>query len=230
MKTHVVGMSLLALACAAGTASASVVYDFSTETGSRSTPGGGTIFFDDAFISNTLVGTNTAITLDAVTVGIRRVAGAGAVDITVWAAPMIGTSYGVGGILGTPVALGTVSLLGPVAASTTQLVTVNSTVTIDLNSAIVGAAPNFSGLFIGVSFSNADALNGWRLTSGGPAGANFTDRFVSYNTGTAVASVVGFAAPTLSTFYTRIDGTLVPTPGAIALLGAGGLLAARRRR
>ena len=39
-----------------------------------------------------------------------------------------------------------------------------------------------------------------------------------------------FPAPTPSYFYLDIEGTLVPAPGAIALLGVAGLAGSRRRR
>jgi hypothetical protein len=226
-------LSAMMVASMAGAANAVVVYDFSTQTGSRSNPANASLIqFDDVFISNALVGANTAITLDAVTVGIRRAGNAPATDITIWAAPMLTTDLGTSAALGAPVALGTVSLAARnETAFVTQLVTVNSTTTVALNSLIAGATPNFSGLFIGVSISNVSDLNGWRVVSGGPVGANFTDRFFQYNTSTNTAiGPVAFAPPTPNAFYTVIDGTFVPTPGAMALLGMGGLMAARRRR
>jgi hypothetical protein len=39
-----------------------------------------------------------------------------------------------------------------------------------------------------------------------------------------------FTEPTPSYFYLDIEGTLVPAPGAIALLGLAGLAGSRRRR
>ena len=223
-------LTAVTMATLAGAANAAVVYNFATETGTRWTPSANTIQFDDVFIDNALVGGNTAIKLDRVTVGIRRLSGAGAVNITVWAAPML-SDLTTAGALGTPVALGTVALAANTGGSITSLVSVTPGATIALNSAIAGAAPNFSGLFIGVSYSTNDALNGWRVVSGGTLGANFTDRLYLYDTLTGTPSgPVAFAAPTPNATYTIIDGTFVPTPGAVALLGLGGIVAGRRRR
>jgi MYXO-CTERM domain-containing protein len=225
-------LSAVMMASLAGAANAAIVYSWTTETGSRSNPGNAALInFDDVFIDNLLVGANTAITLDRVTVGIRRTATAPATDITVWAAPMLGDLTGPAAV-GTPVALGTVSLAARSASAfVTELVSVSSTTTVSLNSLVAGATPNFSGLFIGVSISNTSTDNGWRIVSGGTAGANITDRFFQYDTSTNTAiGPVAFAAPTPSAFYTVVDGTFVPTPGALALLGLGGIVAGRRRR
>jgi hypothetical protein len=171
-------LSAMVVASMAGAANAAIVYNFATETGTRWTPSANIINFDDVFIDNALVGANTAITLDRVTVGIRRLSGAGAVDITVWAAPMLSDPT-TPGALGTPVSLGTVALGANPGASLTELVSVTPGATIALNSTVTGAAPNFSGMFIGVSFSTTDTLNGWRIVSGGTVGANFADRLYS---------------------------------------------------
>ncbi len=223
-------LSAMVVASMAGAANAAVVYSFTNETGTRWTPSANIINFDDVFIDNALVGANTAITLDRVTVGIRRITGAGAVDITVWAAPML-SDLTTPGALGTPVSLGTVSLGANPGASLTELVSVMPGATIALNSTITNAAPNFSGLFIGVSFSTNDTLNGWRVVSGGTVGANFTNTLYIYDTATNTPSgPVGFAPPTPNATYTIVEGTFVPTPGALALLGLGGLVVSRRRR
>lgn len=223
-------LSAVMMASLAGVANAAVVYNFTTETGTRWNPTPNSIQFDDVFMDNALVGANTAIALDRVTVGIRRLSGAGAVDITIWAAPML-SDLTTAGALGTPLSLGTVSLAANAGSSITELVSVTPNATIALNSTISGAAPNFSGLFIGVSYSTADSLNGWRVVSGGTLGFNFTDRLYAYNfvSGTPIGPV-SFAAPTPNAMYTIVDGTFVPTPGALVLLGLGGMAASRRRR
>lgn len=228
MKSFVVGA--MAVATLTGAANATVAYSFTTETASRWTPTANVINFDDVFIDNALIGGNNAITLDSVTVGIRRLAGAGASTINVYAAPMLTSDLNTSAALGTPILLGSVNL-GAQAASATVPVTVTSSTTILLNSTIAGATPLFSGLFIGVQVVNTDGLQGWRIVSGGPIGANFTDRLYTYNTSTNTATgPVAFAAPTPNATYTIIDGTFVPTPGALGVLGLGGLVAARRRR
>lgn len=228
MKSFVVGA--LAIATLAGAANATVAYQFTTETGSRWTPTANVINFDDVFIDNALIGGNNAITLDSVTVGIRRLAGAGATTINVFAAPMLTSDLNTSAAMGTPILLGSVNL-GAQAASATVPVTVTSSTTILLNSGIAGATPLFSGLFIGVQVTNLDGLQGWRIVSGGAVGANFTDRLFTYNTATNVATgPVAFAPPTPNATYAIIDGTFVPAPGALGFLGLGGLVVARRRR
>ena len=228
MKSFVVGA--MAVATLIGAVNATVAYSFTTETASRWTPTANVINFDDVFIDNALIGGNNAITLDSVTVGIRRLAGAGATTINVYAAPMLTSDLNTSAAMGTPVLLGSVNL-GAQVASATVPVTVTSSTTILLNSNIAGATPLFSGLFIGVQVVNTDGLQGWRIVSGGPVGANFTDRLFTYNTATNVATgPVAFAAPTPNATYAIIDGTFVPTPGALGLLGLGGLVATRRRR
>jgi len=231
MKNAIIAAAVLS--SLAGAANAQVFYNWDTQTGSRYNPASATtIAFDDVFFSNTLLGGNTAVTLDTVTVGIRRLGGAVATDVSIWAAPMIGTDLTTPAAVGTPVLLGTVSLAARIATdAVTELVSVNSTVTMALNSLIAGATPNFSGLFIGVQLSNVSTANGWRVVNGGTVGSNFTDRFYTYNTVTQLpAGPVAFAAPTPSAFMVSITGTAVPTPGAAALLGLGGLAAFRRRR
>ena len=131
-------LSAMVVASMAGAANAAIVYNFATETGTRWTPSANIINFDDVFIDNALVGANTAITLDRVTVGIRRLSGAGAVDITVWAAPMLSDPT-TPGALGTPVSLGTVALGANPGASLTELVSVTPGATIALNSTVTGA-------------------------------------------------------------------------------------------
>ncbi|MFO0832711.1 MAG: PEP-CTERM sorting domain-containing protein [Phycisphaerales bacterium] len=229
MKSFVVGA--LAIATLAGAANATVAYSFTTETGSRWTPTANVINFDDVFIDNALIGGNNAITLDSVTVGIRRLAGAGATTINVYAAPMLTSDLNTSAAMGTPVLLGSVNL-GAQAAAATVPVTVNAPLTtILLNSNIAGATPLFSGLFIGVQVTNLDTLQGWRIVSGGTVGANFTDRLFTYNTSTNTATgPVAFAPPTPNAAYAIIDGTFVPAPSALGLIGLGGLVAVRRRR
>lgn len=229
MKNVVV--AALAIATLAGAAQATVAYSFTTETGSRWTPTANVINFDDVFIDNALIGGNNAITLDSVTVGIRRLAGAGATTVNVYAAPMLTGDVNTSAALGTPILIGSVNL-GPQVAAATVPVTVNAPLTtILLNSGIAGATPLFSGMFIGVQVTNLDTLQGWRIVSGGTVGANFTDRLFTYNTATNTATgPVAFAPPTPNATYTIIDGTFVPTPGALGLVGLGGLAVARRRR
>lgn len=86
-----------------------------------------------------------------------------------------------------------------------------------------------------------DAYNGDTLL-GNIGSINNTATFALYSFGTSLLDGVTdatirltFSGATSSTGNNRLDnivvaGTLVPTPGAAALLGLGGLVAARRRR
>lgn len=224
-----------------GTRGAGILYSRTTETGSRFNPGLGgpvggpatqpNVVFDDVPIPTTRLAGNTSIDVTRVTVGIRRIAGAPATDVSLfWSTATTGAVLP-DTELDVPFnAIGTLSLEAA-AATVTELVTIGdgSTVlfTAPLNTTLI--TPDFATFFIGVQLSNVDALNGWRITSGPDANANV---FWMYDTDLADPEGrfnFGAGGPP-SSFYIEIEGTPVPTPGALALLGLGGLAAARRRR
>ena len=230
MKQVITGALMAVLVSDA--AVAAEVYNWTTESEWRFTPNSASVItLDDVFIDNRLIGGNSAITLDRVTVGIRRAGSAPATDITIWGAPILSNLTGPAAV-GNPVALGTVPLAARSNAGLiTELVSVTPGTTVPLNVLVSGPRPNFSGLFIGVSFSNTSTDNGWIVVSGGPSGANFTNRYFQFDTATTTAFGPNrFDPPIPSAFYSIIEGTFVPTPGALALLGLGGIVAGRRRR
>jgi MYXO-CTERM domain-containing protein len=91
------------------------------------------------------------------------------------------------------------------------------------------------GWWIGVEFTGANAANtanGWRVVNGPTTGASINAFGIFNNAGSGVfqAFFTLGAAPTPSRFMVDVNGTLVPAPGAMALLGVAGLVGGRRRR
>ncbi len=89
-------------------------------------------------------------------------------------------------------------------------------------------APVFSGSLSNISFTSNDGLfNGYTGSFGVPLPADFLE-------GAIVNLVVGGGTNFFNTSYANravgISGQIIPTPGALALMGLGGLAAARRRR
>lgn len=223
-----------------------VVYDASTQTGFRYNAGqAGTttpadnrrVAFDDIPIPNATLNGATSLDVCRVTVGIRQVAGAPATDVNVFWSTLTTTVTAPDTEIDIPATLlGTVSL--PAAAATvTSLVSIGTSggptlFNVPLNSTIINGFGTFA---IGVGLSSTDGLNGWRLTNGPSANANV---FWQYDPGLTgqpnpeAAFLFSQATPPnpLACFYVVIEGTPVPTPGSVTLLGLAGLIAARRRR
>ena len=200
-------LSALLLTSLAGAAQAQVVYNFNNLAGFIYQAPVNTITFDDVFIPKTLLGANGKLNLTSVTSGIYRFANAPAVDVSLWAAPMLGNNAFVATSLGTPVLLGTVSLPvhGPTAGQFP--VTIATTQIFDLNGTIPGR-PNFAGLYFGTQFASPAGLtnNFLRMANGGTIGENFRGLFYEYNIATAVATGFGFnGAP--AAFAITLNGT-----------------------
>ncbi|MBC7773459.1 MAG: hypothetical protein H7210_13260 [Pyrinomonadaceae bacterium] len=223
-----------------------LVYDRSVETGSRANGGNAgftvgapadaaRVLFDDVPIPAALLNGATSLDVCRVTVGIRRLANAPATDVNVFWSSVTTTVVAPDTNLDTPPSLlGTASLAANGAAAVTQLVTFGVTggptlFNTPLNSDFFAGFGTFA---VGVSLSNTDANNGWRVTSG-PA-ANATGLFWLYDPNLSAQTnpegAYSFGTTVPSSFYIVIEGNPVPAPGAAALLGLGGLLAARRRR
>jgi MYXO-CTERM domain-containing protein len=124
--------------------------------------------------------------------------------------------------------------LGAGTASVTQLVNTGAVSGVTLNLETVSNA-GFGGFWIGIEFTGANAANvanGWRVVNVPTTGASING-FGMFNyqaSGAFDAFYTLGASPTPSRFLVDVNGTLVPAPGALALLGVAGLAGARRRR
>ncbi|MFN0135015.1 MAG: PEP-CTERM sorting domain-containing protein [Phycisphaerae bacterium] len=234
-------------------AQAAVVYTRNIETSIRANGGlagftGATtpadanrFILDDVPIPVANLGGFTSLDVTRVTLGIRRLAGAPATDIELFHSTFSDTAVAPDTIMDSPpVSAGTISLAAT-AVTLTQLVVfgdgVNTLFSTSLNMNVIGDGnplngAEFGSLLIGARFSNASSnLNGWRITSG--PDANAAGVAWLYDPGLTGSPnpefQFGFAAPTLSSFYIILEGTPVPEPTSLALLGLGALALIRRR-
>jgi hypothetical protein len=232
MSARLAAAAALAIATASN---AALVYGGGTETGSRFNPGAGAITYMNCF---TAVGAGqNQLSLDSVSVGIRRLIAAGAlvdVGIKIYAAEMTfdGTNFG----RGANYEIFSSASLGGGAASITQIVNTGALSGITLNLETASNA-GLGGWWIGVEFTGANAANtanGWRIVNAPTTGASINAFGVFNNAGSgAFQSFFAFGTPpgsSPSRFMVDVNGTLVPAPGALALLGVAGLAGARRRR
>jgi MYXO-CTERM domain-containing protein len=232
MKCSLAFLGAAALMTAASTASAAVVYGNGTETANRFNPGPGVIMYQNCFVDTS--GGGTQLQLDSVTVGIRRlVSGASLVDVglNIYVTQMV--FDGVNFSLGTQQMIYSTNSLGVGNATLTQMVTVNTNMLVNLE--MLSNGPAFGGLYIGVEFTGANAANaanGWRVVNAPSVGASYNS-FGMYNYGGSGTFVDGYAFnPTgsASRMMVNLEGSVVPAPGALALLGVAGLIGGRRRR
>ena len=218
---------------ATSASNAALVYGGGTETGSRFNAGAGAITYMNCF---TAVGAGqTQLAVDSAIVGIRRLVASGAlvdVGIKIFAAEM--TFDGVNFGRGANYEIYSSASLGAGAASVTQLVNTGAVSGVTLNLETVSNA-GLGGFWIGIEFTGANAANvanGWRVVNGPTTGASING-FGMFNyqaSGAFQAFYTLGASPTPSRFMVDVNGTLVPAPGALALLGVAGLAGARRRR
>jgi MYXO-CTERM domain-containing protein len=232
MKSLLFATATLALV-ATSASNAALVYGGGTETGSRFNPGAGAITYMNCF---TAVGAGqTQLAVDSAIVGIRRLVASGAlvdVGIKIYAAEM--TFDGVNFGRGANYEIYSSASLGSGAASVTQLVNTGAVSGVTLNLETLSNA-GLGGWWIGVEFTGANAANvanGWRVVNAPTTGASINAFGIFNNAGSGVfqAFFTLGAAPTPSRFMVDVNGTLVPAPGALALLGVAGLAGGRRRR
>ena len=235
MKSLLFATAILALV-ATSASNAALVYGGGTETGSRFNAGAGAIAYMNCFTAIDGTGAQTQLAVDSAIVGIRRLVAAGAltdVGIKIYAAEMTfdGTNYG----RGANYEIYSSASLGAGTASVTQLVNTGAVSGVTLNLETVSSA-GFGGWWIGVEFTGANAANtanGWRVTNAPTTGASINAFGVFNNAGSGVfQAFFAFGTPpgsSPSRFMVDVNGTLVPAPGAIALLGLAGLVGRRRR-
>jgi hypothetical protein len=227
--------SAVAALALASASNAALVYGGGTETGSRFNGGAGVITYMNCF---TAVGAGqTQLSLESAIVGIRRLAVSGAlldVGIKIYAAEMTydGTNFG----RGADYLIYSSASLGGGAASVTQLVNTGAVSGVTLNLETASNA-GLGGWWIGVEFTGANAgntANGWRVVNAPTTGASINAFGLFNNAGSGVfQSFFAFGTPpgsSPSRMMVDVNGTLVPAPGALALLGVAGLAGARRRR
>jgi hypothetical protein len=233
MKPVSLAAGALALAVAASS-NAALVYGGGTETGSRFNAGAGAITYMNCF---TAVGAgDTQLSLESAIVGIRRLATAGAlldVGINIYAAEMTydGTNFG----RGADYLIYSSASLGGGGGSVTQLVNTGAVSGVTLNLELASNA-GLGGWWIGVEFTGVNAANtanGWRVVNAPVTGASINGFGIFNNAGSGVfQSFFAFGTPpgsTPSRMMVDVNGSLVPAPGAIALLGLAGLAGRRRR-
>lgn len=226
--------SAVAALALASASNAALVYGGGTETGSRFNGGAGVITYMNCF---TAVGAGqTQLSLESAIVGIRRLVTAGAlvdVGINIYAAEMTydGTNFG----RGADYLIYSSASLGGGAASVTQLVNTGAVSGVTLNLELASNA-GLGGWWIGVEFTGVNAANtanGWRLVNAPVTGASINGFGIFNNAGSGVfQSFFAFGTPpgsTPSRMMVDVNGSLVPAPGAIALLGLAGLAGRRRR-
>jgi len=216
--------------------SGSLIFQRGTETGSRYNPqasaplpGGYTAANTIAFTNCVFAGSYTSATIDTLRFGIRQISGAPAVDLRVY----LGAMDTNGDLVSSSVQdLGLVSVAAAAASATTLVSVSAGGASVSMTDLVGSGNPGFSGFFVGLRFEGANAtsnLNGWRITNAPALGSAF-NYFAAYDPTVPIVDNWSFTAPTPSYFYLDVEGTLVPAPGAVALLGLAGLAGSRRRR
>lgn len=238
MRQLLIGALLLATSAAC----ADLLYSRTTETGFRYNPASaGTnipadparVVFDDIPIPNARLNSMTHIAVTRVTVGIRRLAGAPATDVSLFYSTFTTDVTAPDTNLDIPAVLLATTSLPAAGASATELVTIgdgSSTLfTTSLNSTLFDGFGTFA---VGVRFSNDSNLNGWRITSGADANANvfwLYDPNLSQQANPEGAYLFSNDNPPNppASFYISVEGTPIPEPGSLAALLS--LLLLRRR-
>ena len=240
MRSTAVPAAVVVAMSVAASAQSALVYGGGTEITDRYNPGSGAIVYMNCF---TLVSgpSQRQLDLESVAVGIRREATNGAltdVGVNIYAAEMTATfvdgfwQFG----RGENTLLYSTPSLGGGTESITQLVSTGPipSVVLDLET---GFVDGLGGWWIGLEFTGpgngALSPNGWRIV-GEPTTGGSINGFGGFNiNGSGVFDAfLAFGSPpgsAPSRFLVNVEGNLVPTPGALALIGLAGLSSRRRR-
>ncbi len=192
------------------------LYTNTFETGSRFHPGAGAlgtpiIMLDDLLIPSAQVQGTDSIRVTKVKFGIRRLSGAPATDVNFYytlvddTATMYDNFFKI-----PPILLGTVTLPSNPGASVTTIVSFGDSLNalFSLKTDIDNLFPGYQMFFLGLSFSNANTLNGWRITVPGPPDSDNVDAVWLYNTdSTQPRFATFFDADPIATFYLEAFGS-----------------------
>jgi hypothetical protein len=184
------------------------IYSATSETGTRYNPGLNKIAMDDLGVKTSVVGVNNAINYTQVKVGIRRLVGAPAVDVTIYAFDFVRNIIYTLGVQSLPAYTGTASETTIVTLGDGVATLHNGFFTTEAQSDTVG----FRSLYIGVKFSeSASGLQGWRVTNYPTAGGNSASSWgwYLYDQSVTPATLNGFVfgGATPGCFYAQIFGT-----------------------
>lgn len=241
MRTLLTAAALLVTSVACG----DTLYSRTTETGFRYNPASpGTTtpadpartVFDDVPIPEARLNGQSAIAVTRVTIGIRRIAGAPATDVSLLYSTLTTDVTAPDTNLDLPAnQFAVASLAANTGSSTTQLITIGNGVdplfTTSLNDTLFDG---FGTFVIGVRFSDSSNLNGWRITSGADANANVFWLHDPNHTSQANDEGAFFfnndnpPNPPAS-FYITVDGTPVPEPTTLGCMAFAALALLRRR-
>ncbi len=164
------------------------------------------VVFDDILIPSSSVAGRDSVSITKLKVGIRRLANAPAVDVSVYYTPFDDTATLYNNLMKIPpVLLGTVNLPANGASAVTQIVSFGDSVNtlFRLKADTGNVYTNFFTFFVGVGFSNASSDNGWRLASGG----SNDDVMWMYNADSTVKRyATWFGGTPPAQFYTQVFG------------------------
>lgn len=226
--------AVISAACLASGAHAALVYGGGTETGSLFNPGAGTITYMNCFTALASASQDRLV-VDEVVVGIRRRASFGAlvdVGLRIHVAEMSFSGGQLG--LGTSHLVYSTASLGAGSATVTQLV---ATGPVSIAPLVLEAAsrPGFGGWWVGVEFTGPNAasqFNGWRVVNAPTTGVSNNSYATLHVASGVFVPSSGFGNPpgsSPSRMMVGVDGTVVPAPWTLALLGLAGSVVRRRR-
>jgi len=215
----------------------------------------GQVHWEDVGLDQALIAGAPALEVTKITIAIRRSGTAPANSVNLFWSQYNAAALNTVDLLGAPLqpggalnSVGSINL--PARATTsfgTELYSIGDGVTPLFTTGLVYGLytnTNIGGFGLGLQFGNntPDAAgvtspSGWVITpdSGQTVGTSanllwlYDPQQVGFG-GPGLGAFNGFGVASGNSMYLIIEGNAVPTPGALAIAGLGGLLAARRRR